>query len=262
MPKIHPSETDSPLLSEIIGRGVNLTKAGREWKGLCPFHTETTPSFVVNDEREFFHCFGCGAHGGRKEWLERAHEMAIKRPDSSPSKNESSPKKGGGKLTRSETVTVRFDPKLNYLCDLASRAQRRTKSSFIEWAVAEALGSVRLSDIADSDYDLSLKQVVSKLWHVDEADRVVSLALIAPSLLTHEEQMIWRRVREHGYFWRGRYNAQREWTWNPEEGSLIRDRLRNHWDQFKAVVSGEASESILPTWAKTLDPEIDDDVPF
>lgn len=43
------------------------------------------------------------------------------------------------KLNRSETVTVRFDPRLNYLCDLAARAQRRTKSSFIEWAVAQAI---------------------------------------------------------------------------------------------------------------------------
>lgn len=43
------------------------------------------------------------------------------------------------KLNRTETVTARLDPKLNYLCELASRAQRRTKSSFIEWAIQEAL---------------------------------------------------------------------------------------------------------------------------
>lgn len=43
------------------------------------------------------------------------------------------------KLNRSETVTVRFDPRLNYLCELAGRAQRRTKSSFIEWAVQQAI---------------------------------------------------------------------------------------------------------------------------
>ncbi len=50
-------------LSEIIGRRVKLTRAGREFKGCCPFHREKSPSFYVNDEKQFYHCFGCGAHG-------------------------------------------------------------------------------------------------------------------------------------------------------------------------------------------------------
>jgi DNA primase len=49
--------------SEIIGRSVRLTHRGREHSGLCPFHKEKTPSFTVNDDKAFFHCFGCGAHG-------------------------------------------------------------------------------------------------------------------------------------------------------------------------------------------------------
>lgn len=50
-------------LSEIIGRRVKLTRAGREYKGCCPFHHEKTPSFTINDDKGFYHCFGCGAHG-------------------------------------------------------------------------------------------------------------------------------------------------------------------------------------------------------
>ena len=50
-------------LSDIIGRNVRLTRAGREFKGCCPFHNEKTPSFYVNDDKQFYHCFGCGAHG-------------------------------------------------------------------------------------------------------------------------------------------------------------------------------------------------------
>lgn len=50
-------------VSEIVGRRVRLTKAGREYKGLCPFHGEKSPSFYVNDAKQFYHCFGCGAHG-------------------------------------------------------------------------------------------------------------------------------------------------------------------------------------------------------
>ncbi len=49
--------------SEVVGRKVKLQKRGREHLGLCPFHSEKTPSFTVNDDKGFFHCFGCGEHG-------------------------------------------------------------------------------------------------------------------------------------------------------------------------------------------------------
>jgi DNA primase len=50
-------------LSSVIARRVRLQRRGREHLGLCPFHNEKTPSFTVNDDKAFFHCFGCGAHG-------------------------------------------------------------------------------------------------------------------------------------------------------------------------------------------------------
>ncbi len=50
-------------LSDLVGRKVRLSRAGREFKGCCPFHNEKTPSFYVNDDKQFYHCFGCGAHG-------------------------------------------------------------------------------------------------------------------------------------------------------------------------------------------------------
>ena len=56
-------------LSAIVGRSVRLTKAGREFKACCPFHNEKTPSFYVNDEKGFYHCFGCEAHGDAIRWM-------------------------------------------------------------------------------------------------------------------------------------------------------------------------------------------------
>jgi len=50
-------------LSSVVGRRVKLARAGREYKACCPFHNEKSPSFYVNDDKNFFHCFGCGAHG-------------------------------------------------------------------------------------------------------------------------------------------------------------------------------------------------------
>jgi len=50
-------------LSSVVGRHVKLVRKGREYQGLCPFHNEKSPSFSVNEDKGFFHCFGCGAHG-------------------------------------------------------------------------------------------------------------------------------------------------------------------------------------------------------
>ena len=56
-------------LSDIIGKRVKLTRKGRRFSGLCPFHSEKTPSFSVVDDDGFYHCFGCGAHGDAISFL-------------------------------------------------------------------------------------------------------------------------------------------------------------------------------------------------
>lgn len=56
-------------LGDLVGRKVKLARAGRELKGLCPFHNEKTPSFHVVEDKNFYHCFGCGAHGDAIAWL-------------------------------------------------------------------------------------------------------------------------------------------------------------------------------------------------
>ncbi|WCT73593.1 DNA primase [Sphingomonas naphthae] len=56
-------------LSTLIGRTLKLQKAGREYKACCPFHNEKSPSFYVNDDKGFYHCFGCSAHGDAIRWM-------------------------------------------------------------------------------------------------------------------------------------------------------------------------------------------------
>jgi DNA primase len=74
-------------LVELIGARVPLKKAGREYKGCCPFHNEKTPSFCVIPEKQFYHCFGCGAHGtalgflmdyDRLPFLEAVEDLATR----------------------------------------------------------------------------------------------------------------------------------------------------------------------------------------
>ncbi len=57
------------LVHLIEARGVELSKKGSEFAGLCPFHAERTPSFTVNQAKGFYHCFGCGAHGNAIDFV-------------------------------------------------------------------------------------------------------------------------------------------------------------------------------------------------
>jgi DNA primase len=54
---------------DVIGRRLPLKKAGREFQACCPFHNEKTPSFTVSPSKQFYHCFGCGAHGSALGFL-------------------------------------------------------------------------------------------------------------------------------------------------------------------------------------------------
>ena len=64
-------------LSQLIGKKVKLMKRGREYTGLCPFHHEKTPSFTINDDKGFYHCFGCGAHGDVIRYLTDCEKMPF-----------------------------------------------------------------------------------------------------------------------------------------------------------------------------------------
>jgi len=62
---------------EVVGRRVQLRKAGKEYKACCPFHDEKTPSFTVVPDKGFYHCFGCGAHGNALDFLMQYEHMEF-----------------------------------------------------------------------------------------------------------------------------------------------------------------------------------------
>ncbi len=62
---------------EVIDRRVDLKKAGREYHACCPFHSEKTPSFTVSPSKQFYHCFGCGAHGTAISFLMEFENLSF-----------------------------------------------------------------------------------------------------------------------------------------------------------------------------------------
>ncbi|MDR5884597.1 DNA primase [Vreelandella janggokensis] len=62
---------------EVVGERVQLKKAGRNYSGLCPFHQEKTPSFTVSADKQFYHCFGCGAHGNALRFLMEYYKLPF-----------------------------------------------------------------------------------------------------------------------------------------------------------------------------------------
>lgn len=165
------------------------------------------------------------------------------------------------KIKRTETVSIRLDPKLRYMAEIGARIQRRSLSSFIEWAVANSVDDLvfayRTSFNGDTE-PIFLREVKEELYDVDEADRLVKLALRNPSLLNHEQQLIWKLVRENPYFWKGSWRDD-EWFYKIEEDKFLFERLREWWDQIQLIAQGKANKEVLP---KREPPTKITDIPF
>lgn len=178
----------------------------------------------------------------------------------------------GAKMSRTESVSIRLDPRLNYLCELAARSQRRTKSSFIEAAIDEKIHTMALNSWRDTDDPITIGERADFLWHVREPGRLISLGLVAPQLMTFEEQEIWATISENGHFWRGRWvddGDRQRWEWSRKQSSIVRDRVEDLWPIIVKVAHGEADKSELPKSDFRPMPEpvqpppsADDDIPF
>jgi hypothetical protein len=164
----------------------------------------------------------------------------------------------GAKPVRTETVTVRLDPKLRYLAELAARKQRRTVSSFIEWAVAKSLESVNVYEGSgyNGDQSTSFDQAASGLWDVDESERFVKLALQFPELLTHEEQERWKMLLDSGLLGPGRYRLKNG-SIHVDHGQMedrVYPLLRTIWPQIlEAQAAGEAARQ---KWIRDMSREV------
>ncbi|HMK87329.1 MAG TPA: DNA primase [Steroidobacteraceae bacterium] len=102
---------------EIVGARVPLKKSGREYKACCPFHAEKSPSFWVSPDKQFYHCFGCGAHGTvigflmqyeKLAFLDALADLAQRAGLTLPREAQSAEERGGGDLYEVMASAARF----------------------------------------------------------------------------------------------------------------------------------------------------------
>jgi len=98
---------------------------------------------------------------------------------------------GGGKLARSEVVSIRLDPRLRFGAEMAAAKHRRTLSSFTEWAIEEALKQTNVGDKNETAFE-----VMEKTWDIDEGWRFYQYAKKCSRLLKPDEEKLWKIIRD------------------------------------------------------------------
>jgi len=95
-------------ISAVIGQSLSLKRAGREFVARCPFHDERSPSFTVNDDKGFAHCFGCGWHGDVLDFVQAAFGVGLR---------EAAERIGGGAFPRLDARPVRVEAERDTVAD-------------------------------------------------------------------------------------------------------------------------------------------------
>jgi hypothetical protein len=148
-------------------------------------------------------------------------------------------KGGGGKLSRSEIVQVRLDPKLRIAADLAARIQRRTLSSFIEWSVAESVSKIKVGYKENETASF----ISNKIWDPNELQRFINLKKYYPHLLTYEEESLWNLLVGNQSYWAADKDLHRDLEGNdPPRNLNVPDKL---FKKFKDCSKGNMSEEEL-----------------
>lgn len=159
-----------------------------------------------------------------------------------------------GMQAKVESITVRLQPKLKYGLELLARKQHRTLSSVIEWAIDKALrqpedGLWFTYLIPGDDEREPFEEerfLLEQVWDPEEADRLVKLAIFYPSLLSYEEEMVWKLICSESIFWSGSYVFDTDSLaydqWRRVKKTLQFEYVRDFLSDLKAIVTGEGDE--------------------
>ena len=151
---------------EIIERRVPLKKAGREFQARCPFHDEKTPSFTVSPQKQFYHCFGCGAHGSAigflmnyegLEFVDAVEELARHAGLEVPREASSRPRPSAGLYEVLESAATYYQQQLK------ERPQ-----------AVEYLKQRGLSGEVARDFGIGYAPEVSRIYRADGLDAAIA----------------------------------------------------------------------------------------
>lgn len=156
-------------------------------------------------------------------------------------------KKGGGKRSRSEVITIRIDPKLKFAADLVARKQLRSLSNFVELAIEQAVRSAQIISDPEHEHFVTAYEVLHEIWAAEEMDRFINMALDYPQLLTFEEERIWSVMKDNPLFWKdGRRMSDAYVSRNDLAEQILRKKVREHWETLRRIGTGEVATDALP----------------
>lgn len=148
---------------------------------------------------------------------------------------------------RTEVFAMRLDPKLKYLAEIAARKQRRSLANFIEWAIEQSLDSVNISRLGNKVSNVA--DEAEKLWALDEPERLVKLASSYPDLLTYDEQLIYRVLKEYSAPNKVKHKNTSDFFVSKGyfNDALELDLIRKCWTEIKAFALDPSTENALRT---------------
>ena len=202
--RIAQRRINHPSIISVIGQRVELRRAGREYKGLCPFHSEKTPSFTVNEENGVFYCFGCGAKGDVFDFIMKVDGVTFPeaRARLGTASKRPSPKAADPVSDTAKIITRwanELTTKVNsQLCDIGQRARVAGLADWREEINLLGREWILLEILAD---DLQDETVIIQLWR--ERETIENLFEDLPEGITTEEfppltVNYWAMIKSYG----------------------------------------------------------------
>lgn len=154
-------------------------------------------------------------------------------------------KGGSGNLSLSEIIQVRLDPKLRWAIELAIRGKKRAASSFVEWAIGQAVKSAEWK--SEGSAGLTIKEAADRIWDEDESKRFVNLANVYPKLLTPEEKVLWKHIRDLQFCWQTKADINKGLDVTIDAAKINFQILRSNINLIKKFADGDINKSTLIT---------------
>lgn len=149
---------------------------------------------------------------------------------------------------KTETLTLRLDPKVKLMIELISRIRRQSITGVVEAAIEEIAFDLDAPVVsAGEPWPMSLLSAVSEIWSTDESERFIHLCTHLPSLITYEEQRIWETIKASKVFLTDGIEENAQFWDVPGVGYIDKHSVRIWWPDLLAhVEENKESRTIVP----------------